>query len=31
MFPPIPFPKAEGSVVRRLDPALRDAAFAPER
>jgi 4-amino-4-deoxy-L-arabinose transferase-like glycosyltransferase len=31
VFPSFAFPKAEGSVVRRLDPALRDAAFAPGR
>lgn len=31
MFPSLPFPKAEGTDLRRLDPALRDRAFAPGR
>lgn len=31
MFPSISFPKAEGCDLRSLDPALRDAAFAPGR
>ena len=30
-FPAFSFPKAEDSVLRRLDPALREAAFAPGR
>lgn len=31
MFPSLPFPSAEGSDLRRLDPALRERAFAPGR
>jgi len=31
MFPSLRFPKAEGSDLRRLDPELRDRAFAPGR
>lgn len=31
MFPSLPFPQAEGSDLRRLDPALRERAFAPGR
>jgi 4-amino-4-deoxy-L-arabinose transferase-like glycosyltransferase len=30
-FPSLPFPKAEGTDLRRLDPGLRDRAFAPGR
>jgi hypothetical protein len=30
-FPSLLFPKAEGSDLRRLDPELRDGAFAPGR
>ena len=30
-FPSLLFPKAEGSDLRRLDPALRERAFAPGR
>ncbi|HVE65240.1 MAG TPA: glycosyltransferase family 39 protein [Thermoanaerobaculia bacterium] len=31
MFPSLPFPKAEGSDLRRLEPSLRERAFAPGR
>lgn len=31
MFPLRPFPKAEGSLLARLDPELRERAFAPGR
>ncbi|MDQ5858185.1 MAG: glycosyltransferase family 39 protein [Acidobacteriota bacterium] len=31
IFPSLLFPKAEGSDLRRLEPALRDRAFAPGR
>lgn len=31
MFPALPFPAAEGADLRRLDPALRERAFAPGR
>jgi hypothetical protein len=30
-FPSLSFPKAEGSDLRLLDPAMRDRAFASER
>jgi hypothetical protein len=30
-LPPTPFPTAEGAVLHRLDPALRDAVFPPPR
>ncbi len=31
IFPKIPFPTAEGAVLHRLEPGLRDAAFQPPR
>jgi len=31
MFPTLPFPRAEGTDLRRLDPQLRERAFAPGR
>ena len=31
MFPSLPFPQSEGADLRRLDPELRERAFAPGR